>query len=140
MRQSRATRWMERLTETEARIGCYLLGPVPGALMLFARSHGGWAIRFHATHSLLMTAFWSAAWGGLRLLEEVSPWFLGMVVREFRLVVNLTFLAVWVLLLIAAFEGNRGAVVPFVHRLAVKLARRQERKEELEEAGSAAAA
>ncbi len=71
-----------------------------------------------------MTAFWAAAWSALRLIEQFSPWFLGTVVRQFRFAMDVAFLLGWVVLVISAYQGGRCALNPFVHRLAVRLARK----------------
>jgi hypothetical protein len=74
-----------------------------------------------------MTAFWAGAWGILRLIEHISPWLLGAMAREIRFVTNLAFVLLWVALLVTAYEGSRCAVVPPLHSLAVRLARRYEK-------------
>ncbi len=117
-----------RISEAEARVLCYVLGPVSGALMIHLRHYGDvWSVRFHAFHSMLMTVVWALTWGILRLIEAISPWFLSTVTRQFRLAVNLGFIAVWLVLMAAAYGGSRCVIVPFVHRIAVRLARRSER-------------
>lgn len=73
---------------------------------------------------MLMTALWVVSWGILRLIEAISPWFLGMLARELRFVMNLYFILGWAVLLVAAYQGGRCALVPFIHSLSVKLARK----------------
>jgi len=117
-----------RISEAEARVLCYVLGPVSGALMIHLGRYGDvWSVRFHAFHSMLMTIVWVLTWGILRLVEEILPWFPATVTRQFRLAVNLGFIAVWVILMAAAYGGSRCVIVPFVHRIAVRLARRSGR-------------
>jgi uncharacterized membrane protein len=117
------------LSDGDARVLCYALGPISGALFLRLRQYGGvWSVRFHAFHSILMTGFWALVWSMLRLIEEISPWFLSTVARELRLVVNLGFLVAWAMLLVSAYDGRRFVIVPFVHELAVRLSRKFERR------------
>jgi uncharacterized membrane protein len=107
---------------------CYVLGPISSMFMLHSRHYGDiWSVRFHAFHSMLMTGVWAMAWSAFRMIEGISPWFLATVTREFRFAMNLGFVAAWVLLLAAAYEGRRCAVIPPVHSLAVRLARRFQR-------------
>ncbi|HZT31928.1 MAG TPA: hypothetical protein VFA33_18710 [Bryobacteraceae bacterium] len=107
---------------------CYLLGPFSAGIFLHFPPYGNiWSIRFHAFHSALMTAVWGLAWGLLRLLEQVCPLFLSMLARQLRFAMNVSFLLVWAALLITAYEGSRCAIIPYVHCLAVRLARRSER-------------
>ncbi len=118
-----------RFSDGEARLLCYLLGPVSAALMIHFNRYGAiWSIRFHAFHSMLMTALWAAAWGTLRLAEGISPWLLGTFARELRFAANVVFLFIWLGLLLTAYEGSRWAIVPPLHRLAVRLARRYEKR------------
>jgi uncharacterized membrane protein len=115
----------ERSPNALMRMLCYALGPVSAALILEVPQYAGvWSIRFHAFHSLLMTASWAAIWGALRGLEAVFPWFLATVMRELRFAVNLGFVVIWVLLLTTAYSGSRFASIPIVHELAVRLARK----------------
>jgi len=117
-----------RFSDAQARLLCYVLGPVSGALMIHSNRYGAiWSIRFHAFHSILMTAFWAVAWGTLRLVEEISPWLLGVIARELRFAANLAFVLMWAALLITAYEGTRCAIVPPLHGLAVRLARKYEK-------------
>ncbi len=113
------------LPEAAGRVFCYIFGPLSAAVMLaWRQSSAVWSIRFHAFHSLLMTALWAAMWGALRGLEEVFPWFLSMSMRQIRFAMNLGFVLIWAFLLVTAYGGGRCATVPFVHSLAVRLARR----------------
>lgn len=108
------------------RLLCYLLGPLSvGLILAFRRYEHVFAVRFHAFHAALMSGVWGAAYGTLRLAEHSSPWFLGMVMKHLRFAVNLWFLSLWIFLLIAAYTGSRTVIIPFVHRLAIRLARRQ---------------
>ncbi len=114
-----------RLPDAVARVLCYALGAVSAALMLQLRQYGSvWSIRFHAFHSMLMTASWAVIWSALRGIEAVFPWFLATTIRELRFAVNLGFVLVWVFLLATAYGGGRCATIPFVHGLAVRLARK----------------
>lgn len=132
IRKREASRW----SDAEARVLCYLFGPVFSALMLFSRQGHVWPIRFHAVHSMLLTAAWGLAWGALRLVEEITPWFLGTLLRELRFAMNLGCLLVWICLLIAAYRGVRCAAVPYLHGLAVRLARRSEKRSHLHPASA----
>jgi uncharacterized membrane protein len=96
--------------------------------MIFLNRYSGvWAIRFHAFHSILMTASWAFVWGTLRLVEHISPWLLGVLARELRYVANVGFFLVWLALLMSTYEGTRCAIIPPIHLLAVRCARRFER-------------
>lgn len=115
------------LSEAGARVLCYAGGAVSAALMLQLRQYGHvWSIRFHAFHSILITAAWAAIWGALRGIEAVSPWFLATVAREARFAANLAFVILWVYLLVAAYRGGREVISVSLHNLAVRLARRTE--------------
>jgi uncharacterized membrane protein len=123
--QNRVTGW---ISEADARVLCYVLGPVSGAWVLHQRRFSSiWSVRFHAIHSLLMSSVWLVAWATLRLIEEISPWFFATLIGEIRFVMNLCFLLGWMFLLVAAYQGERCAILPFIHRLSVKLARKTER-------------
>ncbi len=114
-----------RLPHAAARVLCYVLGPLSAALILRFRQLGGiWSIRFHAFHSVLMSTLWALVWSGLRGIEKLFPWFLSTTIRELRFVTTLAFALIWVFLLVTAYGGRRCAAVPFVHQLAVRLARR----------------
>jgi uncharacterized membrane protein len=116
-----------RLSDSVACVLCYVLVPISGAFFLYSRRYGDiWSVRFHAFHSTLMAGLWAAAWGTLRLIEGMSPWFLATLAEELRFVMNLGFILVWVALLVAAYQRGRCATVPLVHILAVRLARKSE--------------
>ena len=66
------------------------------------------------------------AWGTLRLIEGISPWFVALLVKELRFAMNLGFIVIWAALLIAAYQQIRCATVPPLHILAVRLARKSE--------------
>lgn len=128
MRTTIRDRMKSHFSDAEARVLCYALGPFSGPLVLhFSRYGNIWSVRFHAFHSILMTALWAGAWSALRLIEEISPWFLATFARQTRFVMNFGFLLVWALLLVTAYRGSRCAIVPFVHSLAVRLARKSEK-------------
>ena len=116
-----------RWSEAQADVLCYLFGPISSALMLVSRHGQLWSVRFHAVHSMVLTALWAAGWGALRLTEELTPWFLSTVLRELRFAMNLGFLFLWVCLLIAAYLRVRCAIVPVLHSMSVRLARRLEK-------------
>lgn len=119
---------VSRRSEAETRVLCYVLGPISAALILQFRRYGGlWSIRFHAFHSILLTACWAAAWGALRLAEAVSPWLLATTARQARFAMNLGFLVGWATLVVTAYGGRRCAMIPPVHELAVWLARKSEK-------------
>ncbi len=119
-----------RFSRGESRALCYAAGALSGAFFLNFRHHAGdWSIRFHAVHSMLLTAVWAFAWSALRLIESISPWFLSVLVREIRFAVDLGFVVVWAALLITAYRGSRLALIPFIHSFAVRLGRRYERRE-----------
>jgi uncharacterized membrane protein len=107
------------------RLLCYVLGPFSFALILAFRRYGhAFAVRFHAFHAMLMSGVWAGIYGGLRLVEHTSPWFLGMVAKHVRFAMNLWFMLLWVFLLVTAYTGSRFVVIPFIHRLAIRLARK----------------
>ena len=85
-----------RFSDAEARVLCYLLGAVSGAFFLGFRRYGEvWSVRFHAFHSIFMTAAWGAGWGALRAIERISPsWFLGALAHEIRFAFDLAFVLV----------------------------------------------
>jgi uncharacterized membrane protein len=115
-----------RNTIAPLRLLCYVLGPFAITLLLFFRRYGHvFSIRFHAFHSMLMTAVWAGSWGTLRLVEHIAPWFTGVLAKEMRFAMSLGFLILWVWLLAAAFYGGPCIIIPFVHRLAVRLARKR---------------
>lgn len=119
--------WNE-LPESAVRILCYVMGPIGGATFLLVGNYrGNWSVRFHAIHSLLLAATWATVWTGVRALEQLTPWFLGALLREARYVVDLGFLMLWILLIFAAHGGARLAVIPGIHKWAVRLARRYEK-------------
>lgn len=115
-----------RFSDAEARTLCYVLGPVTGAMFLRYRPEP-WPVRFHAIYSILMSAFGVLAWAALGVAEALSPWFLGVVVRELRFAFELGFLLTWVLLLVSAYQGSRFAMIPTLHGPTVRIARRYER-------------
>ena len=85
-----------RLSDSVACVLCYVLVPISGAFFLYSRRYGDiWSVRFHAFHSTLMAGLWAAAWGTLRLIEGISPWFLATLAEELRFVMNLGFILVW---------------------------------------------
>ena len=107
------------------RLLCYLLGPFSVALILaFRRYEHVFAIRFHAFHATLMSAVWAGVYGTLRLVEHISPWFPGIVAKHLRFAMNLWFLLLWLFLLVTAYTGTRMVVIPFIHRFAIRMARR----------------
>ncbi len=113
------------LPDAVARLFCYLLGPVSASLvLLLPRYNIVWSLRFHAYHSLFLSMLWVAVWGALRAAEKLLPWFMAVLMREFRLILNLGFGLAWILLVITAYRGVRCAAVPFVHRLAIRFAHR----------------
>jgi len=115
-----------RNTIAPIRLLCYVLGPFAITLLLAFRRYGHvFSVRFHAFRSMLMTAVWAVGWGILRLVEQVSPWFTGIVAKEIRFGMSLGFLILWMWLLAAAFYGGPCIIIPFVHRLAVRLARKR---------------
>ncbi|MBN9658988.1 MAG: hypothetical protein J0H49_12465 [Acidobacteria bacterium] len=139
MTTSNRTPISARFSEAQVRVLCYLLGPLSGALLLHLRTYGAaWPVRFHAIHSILLTAVWGIGWGLLRFVEEITPWILSTFAREMRLAMNLGFIVAWICLLIAAYQGRRCAVVPFVHRMAARFARRGVERLELKHSGSPA--
>lgn len=115
------------MSEAQAGVLCYLFGPFSSLMLLFSRHGHPWSVRFHAIHSTVLTALWAAGWGTLRLVEEITPWFLSTVMRELRFAMNLGFLFLWVCLLASAYFRVRCAVAPYLHSLSVRLARRWER-------------
>jgi uncharacterized membrane protein len=118
-----------RYSDAEARVLCYLLGPISGAFVLHFREYAAvWSIRFHAFHSILMAGLWGVVWTALRLIEGISPWFLGTLARELRFAATLGFVVIWGCLVVTAYQGNRCAAVPLVHAWAVRLARRFEKR------------
>jgi uncharacterized membrane protein len=118
-----------RPSDSVACVLCYVLVPISSAFFLLTRRYGDiWPVRFHAFHSTLMIGLWAVAWGTLRLIEGISPWFLATLVKELRFDMNLGFIVVWAALLIAAYQLDRCAIVPPVHILAVRLARKSERQ------------
>ncbi len=115
------------LSEAEARVFCYACGAFSGALMLGFREYSRmWSVRFHAFHSILLTAAWGAVWTALRAAEAAAPWFLGLVARETRLLLDLSFVMAWLFLLFAAYSGGREIISVHLHALAVRLARKAE--------------
>jgi uncharacterized membrane protein len=122
-------RFAGRYSDAEARVLCYLLGPISGAFILHFREYAVvWSIRFHAFHSILMAGLWGVVWSVLRLIEGVSPWFLGTLARELRFAATLGFAVIWGCLVVTAYQGDRCAVVPMLHAWAVRLARRFEKR------------
>jgi len=119
-----------RFSDGEARVLCYVMGPLSGGLMLKLRDYGAiWSVRFHAFHSMLMGALWASSWLMLRLAEEIAPsWFAAAVVRELRSGMNFAFCLAWIVLLFSAYGGSRCAVVPWLHALAVRFARKSQRQ------------
>lgn len=114
-----------RFPDGEARLLCYLAGPFSGLLMLCLRNYGRmFAVRFHAFHSMLLTAFWATAALALWVVEESAPWFLGTIAGEARFAWNLGFLFVWGSLLVTAYRGIPLVIVPQLHHLANQLAHR----------------
>lgn len=115
-----------RRSEGAARVLCYLLGALSGAFLLQFRNYSeAWSVRFHALHSIFLTAVWGAGWGALRVIERIAPsWFLGTLFHEIRFAFNLGFIIVWLCLLATAYRGIRCAVIPPVHSFAVRMARR----------------
>jgi uncharacterized membrane protein len=113
-------------SDARARVLCYLLGALSGAFLLQFRNYSGaWSVRFHAFHSIFLTAVWGAGWAALRAIEGISPsWFLGALFHEIRFAFNLGFIVVWLCLLATAYRGIRCAVIPPVHSFAVRMARR----------------
>jgi uncharacterized membrane protein len=117
-----------QISESGARVLCYLLPPASGALLLTStRFSAVWSIRFHAIHSMLLSAVWVLAWSSLRWIEEICPWFFGSLISELRFGMNLCCLSGWALLAATAYQGERCAIIPWVHCWAVKLSRRSER-------------
>lgn len=120
---------LSRLTEVRARMLAYAFGPFGAAAILGSRGHvPSWTVRFHAIHSLLLTAAWFMVWLGLELIESITPWLFGAMVNQAQFIMNLAALGVWVCLLISARDGSRFVVLPYVHQMAVRFARRHERR------------
>lgn len=119
-----------RFTAAQARLLCYVLGPLSGLLMLHAREYAAvWSIRFHALHSILMGAAWVTAWSALRIAEAIFPWFLSTVADELQFALHFFGVTVWVCLMAAAYHGWRCAAIPVIHQWSVRLARRYERRQ-----------
>ncbi len=115
-----------RVSDPVARALCYLLGPVSGAFFANVPTYNHiWSIRFHAIHSIVLSGASASLWLTLRGLAKISPWFLGTVLRELAFVTILASLLSWVALMATAYGGGRLVIVPFLHEMAVKLARRQ---------------
>jgi uncharacterized membrane protein len=114
-----------RRTVAPIRLLCYLLGPFAFMLLpLFRRYGHAFGVRFHAFHSMLMSGVWASVVGALRLVEHISPWFLSTVAKHTRFAMNLWFVLLWLFLLVTAYTGSRVVIIPSVHRLAMRLARK----------------
>lgn len=115
---------IEKLSDRDARLLCYALGPLSGALMLrfshFRREDP--SIRFHAFHSILTGVFWALLWCSLVLLEIISPWFMGAVLREIQFATNAYFVVIWCILMMTAYRGERFVSIPFLHDMAERFA------------------
>lgn len=110
-------------TVAPIRMLCYLLGPLAFGL-IFSRYGHVLSVRFHIFHSMLMTGFWAALWGVLWGIEHITPWFTSIIAKETRFAMNLGFAILWAWLLVAAYYGGRCLIVPFIHKLAVRLAQK----------------
>lgn len=111
-----------------ARLACYLLGPLSGALILLGRRTSMlWSVRFHAWNSILLGALWAAAWLLAESLETVAPsWFSRTVASELQFLLNASFALVWGLQALSAYRGERFVPIPAVHDLASRLAHRSD--------------
>ena len=118
------------ISHREARVFCYVLGPISGVLMLQLRPWSEiWSVRFHAYHSIVTGAFWGLLWLSLQLAESLSPsWLMGAFMREMQFLTNFCFIIVWGLLMVTAYWGERFVSFPFLHQLAVRLARHSDKR------------
>lgn len=114
------------MTDNLAGLLCYVLGFITGVLFLVLEPYNrNRFIRFHAFQSIFfnvaMIAFWivfSIIGGILLAALPFSMWWLWHMVG---LVVWLAFMAIWVLLLVKAYQGQRWKL-PVIGDLAEKQA------------------
>lgn len=110
---------------------CYAFAPIAGIyVLLYSPLRHTWMVRFHACHSILMSSVFVAGWLVLDITEELLPWFVGGIVREVRVAAALGSIPVWILAMVAAYRRYRFAPIPWLHELAVKMARRIESPDE----------
>ena len=96
------------LTENVASALAYLAGLITGILFLVLSPYNqNKTIRFHAFQSI----FWHVAWIVLIIVETVIaaalPWSLYFIASLLYLVVILGGLAIWLYLMISAYQGKR---------------------------------
>lgn len=114
------------LTDNLAGLLCYVLGFITGVLFLVLEPYNrNKFIRFHAFQSLFLSLAWIAAWIVLSIIGGIlmaalpfSMWWLWSIVN---MVIVLAFLAVWVFLMIKAYQGQRFKL-PVIGDLAEKQA------------------
>ena len=116
-----------------ARALCYLFGPLSAVFFLLTRTYNrGWAVRFHAVHSILFFGWWVLIWSALEFTEGLSGWFFASVVNEIQLGFNIVGVLMWAALMHAAHQGSRLVILQPMHILAARLASRGYRRAPVE--------
>lgn len=93
----------------------YLLGIV-GGIVFYAISKDGY-VRFHSMQSILLSVAMAVVYVGLMILSFVIPFFLVL-----GWLVGLGFFALWILLMIKAYQGERFKL-PLIGQMAEKYSR-----------------
>lgn len=102
---------------------CYVLGPVTG-LVFFLIEKANRVVRFHAAQALVYSGAAVVLWIVLMIVQFILwriSWALGNLFSMLTLLVALGLVAVWVLLLVKGYSGERWKL-PVLGEMAERLA------------------
>ena len=100
----------------------YLVGFITGILFLvLAPYNQDKFVRFHAFQSIFLNAAWIAFWIVETMLIMMLPWALTTILSLLAMLLSLAFLALWILLMVKAYQGERFKL-PIIGDLAEKQA------------------
>ena len=113
------------MTDNVASLLCYLVGFITGILFLVMEPYNkNRAIRFHAFQSIFLNVAWVAVYIVLGILTTaLLTVSLSMfaVIGLLHLVINLAFLALWIYMMVSAYQGKQ-VELPVIGPLARKQA------------------
>ena len=110
------------MTDNVAGALCYVLGLITGIIFLaLAPYNQNKFVRFHAFQAIFFHVAWIALWIVEMIVGMILPWALHLLLSLFMLVIALGGLAVWIFLIIKAYNGDRFKL-PIIGDLAEKQA------------------
>jgi uncharacterized membrane protein len=100
----------------------YLVGFITGILFLVLTPYNqDKFVRFHAFQSIFLNVAWIAFWIVETMFMVMLPWGLSTILSMIGLLASLAFLALWILLMVKAYQGERFKL-PIIGDLAEKQA------------------